>query len=57
MVEFEREIKKLKDILTNNELPGVNSQLKMAPEIRLEEIKNGKSVDAIKSSILILLYP
>lgn len=39
-------------------LPGLDAQIKMAPEIRQQEIKEmGQSKEAIKSSVLFLFYP
>jgi len=39
-------------------LPGVNAHLRLAPEIRIQDLKNGDiRPDAMLSAVLVLLYP
>lgn len=41
-----------------SDLPGVNAHLRLAPEIRLNDLKSGTTPDnAMESAVLILLYP
>jgi 8-oxo-dGTP pyrophosphatase MutT (NUDIX family) len=41
-----------------SKLPGLNAQLRMAPELRHKDVRSmGEGRNAIKSSVLILLYP
>ena len=47
----------LKQLLTAT-LPGVEAHLKLAPEMRIQDLKNGDiRPDAMLSAVLILLYP
>jgi hypothetical protein len=40
------------------DLPGVDAHLRLAPEIRINDLKTGLSpTDAMESAVLILLYP
>jgi 8-oxo-dGTP pyrophosphatase MutT (NUDIX family) len=49
---------KLLDRFPVNDLPGLDAQLRMAPDIRREEISRmGKESNAVKSSVLFLFYP
>jgi 8-oxo-dGTP pyrophosphatase MutT (NUDIX family) len=50
-------LKKLKDELLLN-LPGVEAHLRLAPELRVNDIKEGITPDhALESAVLIILYP
>ncbi len=66
MQGYENEIVKIKSCITKGELPGLLSQLKMAPVTRLAEITKSQSTIERKnylgkipkkSAVLILLYP
>lgn len=55
--EFREFIERLKNEL-HESLPGVEAHLKLAPEMRVNDLKEGKTpAHAIESAILILLYP
>jgi len=52
--EYEKKLRQL----NFDSLPGLEAQMKMAPEIRQQEIKKmAQSQEAIKSSVLFLFYP
>jgi len=41
-----------------SDLPGVNAHLRLAPEMRINDLKSGATPDhALESAVLILLYP
>jgi 8-oxo-dGTP pyrophosphatase MutT (NUDIX family) len=49
---------RLLTVRISKDLPGINSQLVMAPVHRINDIRSGlKSKDSVRSSVLILLYP
>lgn len=54
---FKQEISRIKYCFTNNNLPGLLSQMKMAPVTRLNELKEVCKKSAKKSAVLILFYP
>ena len=57
MIKVENIVTKLKNRL-KFPLPGTSAHLKMASDIRLNELKSGYNIaNAMKSSVLILLYP
>ena len=57
MTDFQNFINKLEERL-KNPLPGTGAFLKMASEIRLEELQSSYDTSkAIQSSVLILLFP
>jgi len=56
-IETRTFLKKLKDELILS-LPGVDAHLRLAPEIRLNDIKEGITPDhALESAVLIIIYP
>jgi 8-oxo-dGTP pyrophosphatase MutT (NUDIX family) len=58
MSHFQSLIKKLESKLVDNQLPGIEAQLNMAPVSRLKELKNGnRKLVPKKSAVLILFYP
>jgi hypothetical protein len=54
--KFDEFIVDLQDTL-RKPLPGLLSQLKLAPFHRIEELQQDVPADAIESSVMILLYP
>ena len=57
MQNFKLKIAEIEAKLANNTLPGLFSQLKMAPVTRLNELKSPSNDDTRKSAVLILFYP
>ena len=57
MRSFKLEIKEIEASLAYNNLPGLLSQLKMAPVTRINELKMPSNNDTRKSAVLILFYP
>jgi 8-oxo-dGTP pyrophosphatase MutT (NUDIX family) len=55
-VSIENFIESLKNRL-NSSLPGIESQLKLAPVHRIAELQEMPPEEAIQSSVLLLLYP
>lgn len=57
MQRFKSEITKIEACLSANRLPGLQSQMKMMPATRLEEMKSPPNNNPRKSAVLVLFYP
>ena len=57
MRSFKSEMTEIEARLAGNDLPGLLSQLKMAPVTRINELKSPSNDNPRKSAVLILFYP